>query len=370
MLGDSLEGEAFDPRYDRSPSPPRKAITSGVGAILRGTVKNIRTFGAFILTHAYARECLLHISNISRERVQQVEDVLSIGQEVWVKVVKEEPDGRVAVSMKEVNQEDGTEITSLSTSHNGARGIGGGVKIPELNTVHHGTVKRIQPFGAFIALDGFDRDGLLHISAISKDKIDKVEDVLSVGDKVWVKVCKVDDGKYSLDMRDISQRDGTDNDPNNIHKVRPNRCAPYKQEAIVLEAVLNVNCARCGGKGHMTHECYNKAGKKYELVEEEEGSAIASLRTSAAAPRSSDSAVASATGSNMIPLKRPMPAVQAADTRAAQQKGEERGRDKQHSKKKKRHHEDSDDSSSSNDSHNKKKKHHKSKKRHKKHSKT
>lgn len=55
------------------------------------------------------------------------------------------------------------------------------------------------------------------------------------------------DGKYGLDMRDINQRDGSDNDPNNINEGRPSRPAPFRQEAIVLEAVLNVTCARCGG---------------------------------------------------------------------------------------------------------------------------
>ncbi|CDJ69209.1 S1 RNA-binding domain containing protein, putative [Eimeria necatrix] len=184
MLGDSLEG---DDAFGRSPSPPRRPpAASGVGAVLKGVVKNIRSFGAFIQTSQYARECLLHISNISRQRIENVEDALKMGQEVWVKVLKEEPDGRVSVSMKDLNQQDGSELTSLKDSFS-QRGLGGGVKVPELNSIHCGTVKRIQAFGAFVALDGFDRDGLLHISCISKDKIDKVEDVLSVGDKVWVK---------------------------------------------------------------------------------------------------------------------------------------------------------------------------------------
>lgn len=53
MLGDSLEGDAFDPRFDRSPSPPKnKTKLSGVGAILKGTVKNIRPFGAFVLVRS------------------------------------------------------------------------------------------------------------------------------------------------------------------------------------------------------------------------------------------------------------------------------------------------------------------------------
>ncbi|OEH75090.1 s1 RNA binding domain-containing protein [Cyclospora cayetanensis] len=322
MLGDSLEGDAFDPRYDRSPSPQKqKKITSGVGTIIKGVVKNIRPFGAFIQTSDYARECLLHISNINKHRVENVEDHLKMGQEVWVKVIREEPDGRVAVSMKEVNQDDGSEIANAFSSFNQHRGTGGGVRIPELHSIHHGTVKKIQPFGAFVALDGFDRDGLLHISAISKNMIDKVEDVLSVGDKVWVKVTKVDEGgRYSLDMRDISQSDGTDKDPNNLQKTKTHRPTSLRQEAIVLQAVVNAT------KGHMTHECFNKAGKKYEMIEEEEGSAMAALcasSSSSSTPASSfpfpsfssfpSSLPVAATGANMIPLKQPMPPLNPLD---------------------------------------------------------
>ncbi|CDJ40880.1 S1 RNA-binding domain containing protein, putative [Eimeria tenella] len=394
MLGDSFEGDAFS----RSPSPPKRPqATSGVGAVLKGVVKNIRPFGAFILTSQYARECLLHISNISRQRVENVEDALKMGQEVWVKVLKEEPDGRVSVSMKDVNQEDGSEITSLFDSFNN-RGVGGGVKIPELNSIHRGTVKRIQAFGAFVALDGFDRDGLLHISCISKDKIDKVDDVLSVGDKVWVKVrvaralgwsrskclqvCKVDeDGKYGLDMRDISQQDGTDKDPRNLHRVRNGRGGPLRPEAIVLEAVVNATCARCGGKGHMAHECYNTSGKKYEMIEEEAGSALAALCAHTAAPReaaansghaAAAAAAAAATGANMTPLGKQLPPLNPLDPlyrkAGSKEQQQQQQQQRQHSKKKRKRRSSSSSSSSDEEARKKKKKKkHKEKKKHKKH---
>lgn len=66
--------------------------------------------------------------------------------------MREEPDGRVALSMKDVNQADGTEKTSLFNSFNSTRGTGGGVRIPELHSIHQGTAKRIQAFGAFVAV--------------------------------------------------------------------------------------------------------------------------------------------------------------------------------------------------------------------------
>ena len=62
----------------------------------------------------------------------------------------------------------------------------------EVGEFYEGTVTKIMPFGAFIDLGG-GKEGLLHISKISKERIEKVEDVLNVGDEVEVKVTEIDD---------------------------------------------------------------------------------------------------------------------------------------------------------------------------------
>ena len=76
------------------------------------------------------------------------------------------------------------------------------VKVPEVGEEYTGRVVSIQPFGAFVnLLPG--KDGLLHISRVAQGRVDKVEDVLSVGDEVRVKVIEIDDrGKISLDRLD------------------------------------------------------------------------------------------------------------------------------------------------------------------------
>lgn len=73
------------------------------------------------------------------------------------------------------------------------------VKVPEVGEVYTGRVVSLQPFGAFVnLLPG--KDGLLHISRVAKGRVEKVEDVLNVGDEVEVEVIEVDDrGKISLD---------------------------------------------------------------------------------------------------------------------------------------------------------------------------
>ncbi|MEO0198271.1 MAG: polyribonucleotide nucleotidyltransferase [candidate division WOR-3 bacterium] len=79
--------------------------------------------------------------------------------------------------------------------------IGGLVQEVELHKVYLGTVKRLAPFGAFVEiLPG--KEGLLHISEIAETRINKVEDVLKVGDKVLVKVIEIDDtGRFKLSRK-------------------------------------------------------------------------------------------------------------------------------------------------------------------------
>ena len=66
-----------------------------------------------------------------------------------------------------------------------------------------GTVTRIMNFGAFVDIGG-GKEGLLHISKISSKRVEKVEDVLNVGDEVTVKVTEIDNqGRINLSMKDL-----------------------------------------------------------------------------------------------------------------------------------------------------------------------
>ncbi|HIU04551.1 MAG TPA: polyribonucleotide nucleotidyltransferase [Candidatus Coprousia avicola] len=76
------------------------------------------------------------------------------------------------------------------------------VKEPEVGEVYDGRVVTIQSFGAFVRLFG-NKDGLLHISRVAQGRVERVEDVLNVGDEVKVKIIEIDDkGKISLDRLD------------------------------------------------------------------------------------------------------------------------------------------------------------------------
>ena len=104
----------------------------------------------------------------------------------------------------EINIDDDGSCTVLTTEQNDIdsviKYIADLTKTIAKNEVLSGEVVRIVDFGAFVKLTP-NKDGLLHISEIKKERVNKVTDCLQIGDKVDVKVLKVDNGKISLSMK-------------------------------------------------------------------------------------------------------------------------------------------------------------------------
>ena len=131
--------------------------------------------------------------------VDKIKDVIGSGGKTINKIIDEtgvkidiEEDGRVCIYSD--NLEKANE--ALKMIEDITREI-------EVGEIYEGKVTRIAPFGAFIDLGG-GKEGLLHISKISSKRVEKVEDVLSVGDEVRVKVTEIDhQGKISLNMKDL-----------------------------------------------------------------------------------------------------------------------------------------------------------------------
>lgn len=72
---------------------------------------------------------------------------------------------------------------------------------PEVGAIYKGKVVSIKPFGAFVEIAP-GRDGLVHISKLDKERVERVEDVVSVGDAIVVKIMEINDGKISLSRKD------------------------------------------------------------------------------------------------------------------------------------------------------------------------
>ena len=130
--------------------------------------------------------------------VDKIRDVIGTGGKV-IRGIQEETGASI-----EVHEDGNVFIASVDTGGEAARKmVEDIVKVPEVGEEYEGEVVNIQSFGAFVKLTP-NKDGLLHISRVANGRVGAVEDVLSEGDIVKVKVIEVDEktGKISLDRLD------------------------------------------------------------------------------------------------------------------------------------------------------------------------
>ena len=137
------------------------------GATAHGTVRSLTDYGAFVDIGGV--DALLHVSDISRSRINKPADVLSVGQEVEVKILRIDSEKRrISVGMKQLEPDPWDSVTTKYKA---------GERI-------HGTVTRILDFGAFVELEP-GIEGLIHISEMSwGKKVRTPGDVVKPGDTV------------------------------------------------------------------------------------------------------------------------------------------------------------------------------------------
>lgn len=158
-----------------------------VGSIVKGTVRRLADFGAFVDIGGV--DGLVHVTDLSWGRVKHPSDVVSVGQEIDVKILNVDPEReRISLSYKQ------TQPKPWSVA---------GEKYP-VGSVVEGKVVRITTFGAFVELEP-GLDGLVHISQCALTRIAKVEDAVNVGDIVRVKVLDVNTEakRISLSIREV-----------------------------------------------------------------------------------------------------------------------------------------------------------------------
>ena len=138
---------------------------------------------------------------------EKIKDVIGSGGKVINKIIEQtgvqidiDDDGRVDIYS-----------TDKTNCEKAARIVYGITREIVAGEVYEGIVTRIMNFGAFVDIGG-GREGLLHISKISKEHIEKVEDVLAVGDEVVVKVSDIDSqGRINLNMKDLEKSETSEN---------------------------------------------------------------------------------------------------------------------------------------------------------------
>lgn len=146
---------------------------------LRGKVKRLELYGAFV-DIGVGKDALLHISQLNQPNVRNVEDVLSVDEEITVYVMRvDKNEGRIALSMSMPPEMTWDDLK-----------VGDAVS---------GTVVRIESFGVFVDI-GAERPGMVHVSELASGYVQSPSDVVSVGDEVEARVLKINKKKRQIDL--------------------------------------------------------------------------------------------------------------------------------------------------------------------------
>ena len=151
---------------------------------VKGKVRNLTSYGAFVELEE-GIDGMIHVSDISWTRkINHPSEVLKKGEEVEAVVLEvDKPNQRIALGLKQLSQDPWENIDNLY----------------RVGNLVSGKVTKLASFGAFIGLE-HDIDGLVHISQVSEERVDKIKNVLKVGQDVTARVIKIDKGERRIGL--------------------------------------------------------------------------------------------------------------------------------------------------------------------------
>lgn len=155
------------------------------GTMVKGTVRNLTNYGAFIEIEE-GIDGLLHVSDMSWTRkISHPSEVVEKGQVIECKVLSvDQQRRRIALGLKQLEEDPwATDIPSK-------------YQPGQLVT---GTVTKITNFGVFVGLEN-GLEGLLHISELADHKVENAEEIVKVGDQIEVKILRVDAGERKIGL--------------------------------------------------------------------------------------------------------------------------------------------------------------------------
>src|SRR5208283_2777100 len=169
-----LEANPWDRALDKYPS----------GTKVKGKIRNLTSYGAFIELEE-GLDGMIHVSDISWTRkINHPSEVFKKGDEVEAVVLEvDKTNQRISVGVKQLVVDPWSNIDQY-------------YKVGDLLS---GKVTKLASFGAFVGLQ-HDIDGLVHISQVSEDHVDKIKNVLKVGQEVNARVVKIDKGERRIGL--------------------------------------------------------------------------------------------------------------------------------------------------------------------------
>ncbi|MEX5268899.1 30S ribosomal protein S1 [Kocuria sabuli] len=182
------------------------------GQVRTGTVSSIVNFGAFVDLGGV--DGLVHVSELSWKHIDHPSEVVEVGQEVTVEVLDVDMDReRVSLSLK-ATQEDPWQLFARTHA---------------LGQVVPGKVTKLVPFGAFVRVeDGIE--GLVHISELAQRHVDMAEQVVSVGDELFVKVIDIDLDRRRISLSLKQANEGVDPDSTEFDPAQYGMAAEYDEQ--------------------------------------------------------------------------------------------------------------------------------------------
>ena len=153
-----------------------------VGKTYSGRVTSLAEFGAFI--NINGADGLVHLSEISWERVQHPNEVLEIGQDVQVKVINVDREKRrIGLSLRQLQEDPWQSKVEKYT----------------VGQLVEGVITRLTKFGAFARIEG-DIEGLLHISEIADHRIEHPKEALHEGDIKTLRIIRIDNDQHRIGL--------------------------------------------------------------------------------------------------------------------------------------------------------------------------
>jgi small subunit ribosomal protein S1 len=152
------------------------------GAVRKGRVTSLADFGAFV--NINGADGLVHLSEISWERIEHPKEVLEVGQEVEVKIISIDRERRrIGLSIRQLQSDPWENYVA-------------DYKVGQLI---EGTITRLTKFGAFARIDE-NLEGLIHVSELSDKRIEHPKEVLNENDIVTLRVIKIDNERRRIGL--------------------------------------------------------------------------------------------------------------------------------------------------------------------------
>jgi small subunit ribosomal protein S1 len=173
---------------ERDAALKESVATLQAGQVVTGTVTRLEPFGAFVEI-APGVEGLLHVSNLSRQRVEDPSKVLSVGQSIQAQITEITKGGkRIGLSMKAMEDNPWDAVASRFME----------------GTVINGKVTRVAEFGAFVEVDK-GIEGLVHISQLSRERVYRINDAVKVGQEFPVRFVSVEADRVRLSLSRLDE---------------------------------------------------------------------------------------------------------------------------------------------------------------------